>query len=157
MLDPWSMLHTNPTTKALPPDRLFILVADERSGKLLRRLADGALEEEWTVYSADTRVRSLGQSPDTRELTAPSVTPASTRVANETLVAEIAARLRETCERDDVRSIIVIAPYNFTKMMRAGFSSALWQRVQHTIPRDRCDLSDASLRKLVDETLEIYR
>jgi hypothetical protein len=110
---------------------LFILVADERSGKLLRRLASGELAEEWTMYAADDCVRSLGQSPDTRELTARPITPASTRVANEAFVAELASRLREACEGDDVKSILVI-------------------------PRDKTELSDSGLRKLVDETLAIY-
>lgn len=49
----------------------------------------------------------------------------------------LATRLRETCERADVKSIVVVAPRHFAEMMRAGFGSALWGRVQHTVPRDR--------------------
>ncbi len=154
MLDDVPMDHTDQAARARPT--LFVLVADERSGKLLRRRANGALDEEWTTYSPDDRVRSLGQSPDTRELTAAPVTPASSRVANRTFVDELAARLSETSQREEIRSILLIAPHRFADAMRTGFGSALWGRVQHTVPRDATELDDAGLRKLVDATLEMY-
>lgn len=148
------MDQTDRSTQARPT--LFVLVADERSCKLLRRRANGTLDEEWTMYSADDRVRSLGQSPDTRELTAAPATPASSRVASRTFADELAARVRETSEREDMQSLLVIAPHRFADVMRTGFGSALWRRVQHTIPRDATDLDDAGLRRLVDATLEVY-
>lgn len=149
-------MTTQPATHVRPTSQLFVLVADARSGRLLRRLTSGALEEEWMLYSADDAVRALGQSPDTHELPAAPATPASSHVADQTFVAEIAARLGETCAGADASSILVVAPHRFVELMRTGFGSVLWRRVQHTIPRDKTQLSDASLQELVDQTLDIY-
>jgi protein required for attachment to host cells len=135
---------------------LLVLVADTRSAKLMSRRTNGDLDELWQLYSADDRVRALGQSPDTRELASTPVTPASSTFASEAFAGEIATRLNESCEPADVMSILLIAPPGFGDVLRRGLSPALWQRVQHSVPRDKTELSDDGLRKLVDETVATY-
>jgi protein required for attachment to host cells len=131
---------------------LFVLVADALSAKLLHREPDGSLLERWQLYAADDRVRALGQSPDTRLVTAAPVTPASSDFANQTFVADIAECLRRTCDEEPVASIILIAPHRFTGALREGFPE-LWKLVKRCVPRDETGLSEASLLRLVDESL----
>jgi protein required for attachment to host cells len=140
-------------TQATHQPALFVLVADALSARLLHREPDGSLLERWQLYAADDRVRALGQSPDTRLVVAAPATAASSAFANETFVANITDRLRETCDDEPVATIILIAPHRFTGALRQSFGPELWTLVKHCVPRDETGLSEDSLLRLVDESL----
>lgn len=140
-------------TQATQQSALFVLVADAVCAKLLHREPDGRLLERWQLYAADDRVRALGQSPDTRLVVAAPVTPASSDFADQTFVTEIADCLQRTRDEEPVAFVILIAPHRFISTLREFSDPELWKLVKRCVPRDETGLSEASLLRLVDESL----
>ena len=131
----------------------LVLVADARNAKLFNRQPSGELDELWSLDSFDDRVRSFGESLDTREAPTTPDTLAASSFADGAFVAEISQQLIVTCGRIDIESILVIAPLRFVDLLDSGLSSAIWCRVRQVVPRDETALNDKGLRKLVDETV----
>ena len=143
----------NNTTDSTHRNETLVLVADAQSARLLLREANGSLQERWTLYAADDRVRGLNQSPDTREVVTTPATVESVKFETKAFVAQIAERLREIPSLLTGAALVIIAPHVFGDELREGLGARLWKHVHHEVPRDESVLSDAALQRLVEQTV----